>query len=75
MYKLLEGGINRIRLEFKAKESFEKSVKWSSINRIRLEFKVAISFSNLALSAGINRIRLEFKVICKKGMHFCKNPY
>ena len=57
------GGINRIRLEFKAiADPFECQQK-EGINRIRLEFKVQPSESVRQSDESINRIRLEFKAL------------
>ena len=55
-------GINRIRLEFKAKASCKSLWQKVCINRIRLEFKGIRQIKPTQSAFSINRIRLEFKV-------------
>ena len=59
-------GINRIRLEFKVKQTFPISNKVIRINRIRLEFKGKTRMKPKTSSRRINRIRLEFKAYRNK---------
>ena len=55
-------GINRIRLEFKAKYVYISDNRLTGINRIRLEFKADMERCVCEPLKRINRIRLEFKV-------------
>ena len=55
-------GINRIRLEFKARIHIHNIISVAGINRIRLEFKDKTLNTAPSVFSGINRIRLEFKL-------------